>query len=501
MRRPNQSLSFVLIVLALIFSFSPVVAQDPLSNSNRDIDSELPFKVKSLVLDKNQGLELIIENEKFFSNTPSELKDFPHYNTYFNGRYLSSSSAAWKNYSEIKNSGISNHEFSPSERAQRNNITVSLKEILKPGKNNMVIGTTSLTVDEDGTFVPRKIVNQYGTRKGLYQRLPNGSFVLCSHTEGEKKSNARRVIDNENCDFEDGGPGPEINNGPDAGLEVQFNLTQKQLNSSSFNVMSKGQENPASVSVASRNRRNSNSFNVSNLHVIDSYMGVPSFDIRYTPGELTEGTRVVVDGKAKPNKDYSIHINKNLAEKTSTGPLGKFREVISLESYWLKEKRSNEISIKDGSGKHFVKPLLPNPSGTSESGNEWAASIFLNDTEGYYGDTVSVYGQELKPNKEYTMRVSYAGIPADKFNVKTNNRGAFHKKIEISPPSLANLFISVKSLFKGKRDITKGDIRSAIRDLESVSIGVEIDEETGGGIGTTFYLCEDAPEHVDPYCN
>lgn len=452
MKRGLTILVFNIFVLS-IFSFGFVSAQSS------------PFKIEKLSYSGSMNVD--VENKLFFENLPSNWKDLPHYYFYLNGIYFSSNPMYVGSYDSVKSSFTSSNLLG-SEFYSEN----SIQDSLKAGENELIVGTGDLTIDKNGNFINSMIINQFSIDNNFYQRLSSGEFVLCSHYVGNE-----RIIDNPNCIFEDGGIRDNFNYGPNVGVSVKFDLTQEQLNSGSFEI--------------------------EDFYSTKTYYGIPSLNVQFG-GELVGGRKIFLTGTGgELNKFYSIYFNDNLVKQTKTNGLGGFKDTFELNQNWINQNENNKLILKDDSGNSFgtfVSPYYPF-NDPSQADNEWKAFIVLNDSSGFYGDEISIYGIGLKPNKEYTLKIRYEGVPGGSEKVTTNSLGEFeYNNFEIDPPVLSDILIFVKNIFRGQKDFSSDEeITKAINNLDSVTIVVEIAND--GEIGTDFHLCDNVPEYIkERYC-
>ncbi len=409
---------------------------------------DLPFEIKKASVILNKGsMHLNIENKIFFNALPLVFKDVPNYDVYLNGIFYSSNSGWKDSYASVKDSSISTQMIgSISEHAET-------PLFLNVGENELILVTSDLTIDENGNFIPKMIINQYSINDEFYQRLPNGDFVLCSHYEGENQ-----IIDNSNCVFEGGGIRDKFNQGPDVGIIVKFDLTQEQLDSGAFEI--------------------------NDFYSFLPQIGFPTFNAQIG-GNFVQGRRIFFSGSGgAPNSDYLLYFNDNFVKEVNSDSFGRIREVFELQDAWINKSGTNIITLKNEVFDLSSFVLYDDHSGKK---NEWSAGIWLNDTSGYYGDVISIYGfGGLKPDTEYKLRVRYEGVPGGSIKIITNELGEFQEdNFEINPPVLTDILLFFKNVFSGNPDmLSDSDIERAINNLDRVSIGLEF---PNGGIGRVGY--------------
>jgi len=447
------------VLLIFFILFLGLIFMSLTSAQLENFSSELPFEIKNASV-YSETMKLNIENKIFFNALPSGFEDIPNYYTYLNGIFYSSNPGYKGPYASVKDSSISTQMISSiSENAET-------PLFLKVGENELIIATSDLTIDENGNFIPRMVINQYSINEKFYQRLPNGDFVLCSHYEG-----TNQIIDNSNCIFEDGGIRDEFNQGPNVGIIVKFDLTQEQLDSGS---------------------------DIENFYSPLPYIGIPTLNAQ-VGGNFVQGRRIFFSGGGYPNSNYFLYFNDNLVNEVTSDSFGRIREVFELQDAWINKVGTNAITLKN---EVFDLSSFVSYDDYSGQRNEWSAGLWLNDTSGYYGDVISIYGfGGLKPNTEYKLRICYEGVPGGHEKVITNNLGEFElDNFKINPPVLADILLFVKNIFSGNPDMpSEADIERAINNLDSVTISLDLPE---GGIGTDFKLCDNAPEYLkEGYCN
>ena len=307
----------------------------------------------------------------------------------------------------------------------------SLRDFLNIGGNELVIITDDSTIDKNGTIVKREILEEI------------------AQTDERNIGKVQSAVIK------------EYNSGPNVGVRVKFDLTSEQLNSQNFKI--------------------------EDFYYPSSVTAMPFINAE-SGGSLIEGRRIFVYGSGKENSMYSIYFNDFLVSEIKTDSSGRFRNTFLINEGWVNED-FNFVILKDEIGNEIKYPLIPNED---VGGNEWSALLWLNDTEGYYGDKISIYSSGLNPDTEYAIRVRYEDVPGGKVRVLTNNLGEFEiDNYEINPPIFTDILLFIKQVFEGEPNEipSEEEVKDSLENLQIVALSLDVSSGEGS-IATGFRLCD-----------